>query len=100
MRTGLAALLRFFDREPLLAQVCIVHAAGGGRRVLERRSAVIDELSARVNGGRALSRDRRVPGPVVAEGVVGAVLAVLYARVLANDPPATSALPEESRPRR
>jgi AcrR family transcriptional regulator/DNA-binding MarR family transcriptional regulator len=86
MRTGLAALLRFFDRQPLLAQLCIVHAAGGGRRVLERRSAVIGELSARVDDGRALGGDQRVPGPVVAEGVVGAVLAVLYARVLAHDP--------------
>ncbi|HEU0249623.1 MAG TPA: MarR family winged helix-turn-helix transcriptional regulator [Solirubrobacteraceae bacterium] len=84
MRIGLAALLRFFDRQPLLAQLCIVHAAGGGRRVLERRSAVIGELCTAVEGGSALG-DQRVPGPVVAEGVVGAVLAVLYARVLAQD---------------
>ena len=46
---------------------------------------MIDELCAVVGGGRALSGERRVPGQVVAEGVVGAVLAVLYARVLAND---------------
>ncbi|MGH2878904.1 MAG: hypothetical protein ACRDK4_04760 [Solirubrobacteraceae bacterium] len=85
VRVGLASLLRFFDRQPLLAQLCIVHAAGGGRRVLERRSAVIDELCAVVDAGRALSGDRRVPGQVVAEGVVGAVLAVLYARVLAHE---------------
>ena len=85
MRVGLAALLRFFDRQPLLAQVCIVHAAGGGRRVLQRRAAVIDELCAAVDRGRALSSAERIPGQVVAEGVVGAVLAVLYARVLAHD---------------
>lgn len=84
MRVGLAALLRFFDRQPLLAQLCVVHAAGGGRRVLERRSAVIDELCVAVDRGRALSSAERIPGQVVAEGVVGAVLAVLYARVLAH----------------
>lgn len=86
MRVGLAALLRFFDRQPLLAQLCIVHAAGGGRRVLERRSAVIAELCEAVDRGRALGTGERVPSPIVAEGVVGAVLAVLYARVLACEP--------------
>jgi DNA-binding MarR family transcriptional regulator len=54
--------------------------------VLERRSAVIAELCEAVDRGRALGSGERVPGPVVAEGVVGAVLAVLYARVLARDP--------------
>jgi AcrR family transcriptional regulator len=94
MRVGLAALLRFFDRQPLLAQLCIVHAAGGGRRVLERRSAVIGELCAAVDNGCAVDGDGRVPGPVVAEGVVGAVLAVLYARVLAQDQALSVGAPE------
>jgi AcrR family transcriptional regulator/DNA-binding MarR family transcriptional regulator len=86
VRAGLAALLRFFDAQPLLAQLCIVHAAGGGRRVLERRSEVIAELCSAIDRGRALASSERVPGPVIAEGVVGAVLAVLYTRVLARDP--------------
>lgn len=86
VRVGLAALLRFFDRQPLLAQLCIVHAAGGGRRVLERRAEVIAELSGQIDRGRELGDGDRVPGPVVAEGVVGAVLAVLYGRMLARDP--------------
>jgi AcrR family transcriptional regulator len=86
MRVGLAALLRFFDRQPLLAQLCVVHAAGGGRRVLDRRSDVIARLSATVNGARELGRSRRAPSPLVAEGVVGAVLAVLYARMFAREP--------------
>lgn len=84
MRTGLAALLRFFDRQPLLAQLCVVHAAGGGRRVLERRSQVIAELAAAVDRGRQPDGGASAPGAVVSEGVVGAVLAVLYARVLAR----------------
>jgi AcrR family transcriptional regulator/DNA-binding MarR family transcriptional regulator len=85
MRIGLAVLLRFFDVQPLLAQVCIVQAPGGGRRVLERRSAVIAELSAAVDEGRELVRGGDAPSPLVAEGVVGAVLAVLYGRVLTRD---------------
>ncbi len=77
IRVGLAALLRFFDDQPLLAQLCVVHAAGGGPRVLEHRSLVMAELCELVDRGRAEVSGERVPGPVVAEGVVGAVVAVL-----------------------
>ncbi len=93
MRAGLAALLRFFDAQPLLAELCVVHADGGGRRVLERRSAVIAELSAAVDAGRELAREP-APSPVVAEGVVGAVLAVLYSRVLARESTAGGDYPD------
>jgi AcrR family transcriptional regulator/DNA-binding MarR family transcriptional regulator len=81
---GLAALLRFFDDQPLLAQLCVVHAAGGGPRVLEHRSRVMAELCEVVDRGRLEASGSRVPGPVVAEGVVGAVVAVLYTRMLAR----------------
>ncbi len=84
IRAGLGALLRFFDDQPLLAQLCLVHAAGGGPRVLEHRSRVMAELCEAVDRGRAEVSGERVPGPVVAEGVVGAVLAVLYTRLLAR----------------
>jgi AcrR family transcriptional regulator len=84
IRGALAALLYFFDEQPLLAQLCVVHAAGGGPRVLEHRSRVMAELCEVVDRGRAEASGSRVPGPVVAEGVVGAVLAVLYTRLLAR----------------
>lgn len=86
IRAALAALLRFFDEQPMLARLCIVHAAGGGPRVLERRSQAIAELCEVVDRGRAQAGGDRVPGPLVAEGVVGAVLAVLYTRLLALAP--------------
>jgi len=86
IRSALAALLCFFDEHPTLAQLCVVHAAGGGPRVLERRSRAIAELCEIVDRGRAQANGNRVLGPVVAEGVVGAVLAVLYTRLLARDP--------------
>lgn len=86
VRAGLAALLRFFDENPLLAQLCVVHAPAGGPRVLARRTQVLDELAQIIDGGRQRRANRREPSPVVAEGVVGAVLAVLYTRLLARDP--------------
>jgi AcrR family transcriptional regulator/DNA-binding MarR family transcriptional regulator len=84
IRAGLGALLRFFDERPLIAQLCVVHAAGGGPRVLGRRSQVIAELCEVVDRGQTEVSNGRVPPPVVAEGVVGAVLAVLYTRMLAR----------------
>ncbi len=87
IRSGLAALLRFFDEQPLLAELCIVHAAGGGPRVLELRSKTIAQLCDVVDRGRANVSGNRLPGPVVAEGVVGAVIAVLYTRLLGEGAP-------------
>jgi AcrR family transcriptional regulator/DNA-binding MarR family transcriptional regulator len=100
VRAGLGALLRFFDERPLIAQLCIVHAAGGGPRVLERRSQVIAELCEVADRGRAETSAGRVPPPVVAEGVVGAVLAVLYTRMLARGTATASghAKPDEEQP--
>lgn len=84
IRAGLAALLRFFDDHPLFAQLCIVHAPGGGPRVLDRRAQVIAELCSAVDLGRSDRSATREQPPVVAEGVVGAVIAVLYTRLLAR----------------
>lgn len=88
VRSGLAALLRFFDENPLLAQLCIVHAAAGGPRVLERRAEVLLELGDVVDRARQRRALAREPSPVVAEGVVGAVVAVLYGRLLGRGGPA------------
>lgn len=85
IRSGLAALLRFFDQQPLLAQLCVVHAAGGGRRVLECRAQAMAELCEAVDHGRTEASSARPPGRLVAEGVVGAVMAVLYTRLFARD---------------
>jgi AcrR family transcriptional regulator/DNA-binding MarR family transcriptional regulator len=86
VRASLAALLRFFDENPPLAQLCVVHAPAGGPRVLARRTQVLAELAKVVHEGRPRRTNRREPSRLVAEGVVGAVLSVLYTRLLARDP--------------
>ena len=53
---------------------------GNGPRVLERRTRVLDELAQVVDRGRLVTSASREPPEVVAEGVVGAVFAVLYTR--------------------
>jgi AcrR family transcriptional regulator len=85
---ALGALLVFFDEQPAFARLLVVDALAGGPAVLERRARVLEVLVGVVGEGRTESRGGRDPGPLVAEGVVGAVLAVLHARLCAGGPPA------------
>ncbi len=82
VRAGLAALLGFFDEEPLGGRVLVVDALKAGPVVLERRAGLVQELIAAAEGGRAQVRGGREVAPLTAEGVVGAVLAVVHARLL------------------
>lgn len=82
MRAGLARLLDFMDEEPGLARLCVVEALGAGTRVLESRAGVLDELAEIVDRGRSESNAAREPPEVTAEGIVGAVFAVLHTRLL------------------
>ncbi len=82
IRAGLAQLLRFMDEEPGLARLCVVEALSGGPRALEARARVLGELAEAIDRGRTLARGEREPPEVTAEGVVGAIFAVLQARLL------------------
>jgi AcrR family transcriptional regulator len=85
MRAGLTELLMFFDEEPALARLFLVEAFGAGARVLERRAQLLDELARVVDRGRFVTSAVREPPQVAAEGVVGAVFAVLHTRALEDD---------------
>jgi AcrR family transcriptional regulator/DNA-binding MarR family transcriptional regulator len=83
VRGALAALLGLLDAEPALARLCIVYALGAGGPVLRRRMGAIDVLCEYVDRGRLESSCRTEPPEMAAEGVVGAVLAVIHTRLLA-----------------
>jgi AcrR family transcriptional regulator len=83
VRAALAALLGLLDAEPALARLCIVYALGAGGPALQRRMAAIDVLCEYVDRGRLESSCRTEPPEMAAEGVVGAVLAVIHTRLLA-----------------
>ncbi len=92
IRAGLAELLRFIDEEPALGRLCIVHSLSGGSALLRRRAEVQLVLREVIDRGRAEgAAGRNEPPPVVAEGVVGAVLTVIQTRLLEQD----SGSPEE-----
>jgi AcrR family transcriptional regulator/DNA-binding MarR family transcriptional regulator len=94
IRAGLAALLGFLDDEPGLGALLIVDALGAGPGALARRTEVLDTLIAKLDEGprseqKGSSAPRKGKGAVngasaslTAEGVVGAVFAVIHARIL------------------
>jgi AcrR family transcriptional regulator len=86
MRAGLAAALAFVEEDPELARLCVVDALGGGLHVLEERARVLAALRDVVELGGQGPAANPVPPGVTAEGVIGAVLAVLHTRLLERSP--------------
>src|ERR1700684_4525895 len=81
IRAALVGLLVFLDEEPELGALCVVHALGAGPQALAERARVVRSLAGAVDEGGGEARRGSEPGPLAAEGVVGAVLAVLHARL-------------------
>jgi AcrR family transcriptional regulator len=82
VHAGLLALLGFLDEEPALARLCVVESLAAGPQALERRTRIVRALIHAVDEGRHEARAGRQPPPLAAEGVVGAVLAVIHARLV------------------
>jgi AcrR family transcriptional regulator len=93
VRAGLAALLAFLDEEPGLGRLCVVEALGAGDAAQERRAQRIAALIAAVDEARAEIPAAKQPPPLTAEGVVGAVFAIVHARILARDAAAANGAP-------
>jgi AcrR family transcriptional regulator len=87
VRAGLGALLVFSGDEPALGSLLIADALRAGPNVLARRANVLEALHAIIDQGRSQTKGGREPPPLTAEGTVGAVLAVLHARLLEHGGP-------------
>jgi AcrR family transcriptional regulator len=85
-RAGLTALLGFLGDEPVQGSLLVKDVLGAGPKVLKARAQGLDTLHAIIDEGRSQTRGGPVePPPLTAEGVVGAVLAVVHARMLEHD---------------
>ncbi len=82
VRAGLSGLLQFAGDERVMGTLVIVHALGCGPDVLARRARCLGPLIAFIDQGRSQSKNGQGPPPLTAEGIVGAVLAVIHARML------------------
>jgi AcrR family transcriptional regulator len=87
VRAGLSALLVFVGDEPVLGSLLIADALRAGPNVLARRASVLETLHTVIDKGRTQTNTGREPPPLTAEGTVGAVLAVLHARLIESDAP-------------
>jgi AcrR family transcriptional regulator len=86
IRAGLAELLGFFEDEPALGRLCVVHSLGAGADVLSRRAEILSLLWEVVDSGRLEgAAGREQPPTVIAEAIVGAVTSVIYTRMQGQD---------------
>jgi AcrR family transcriptional regulator len=81
VRGGLSTILCFFDRERVLACVCVVQAARGGSLVLARREEILAQLVVAVDEGHHERSHSRECSALTAEGLVGAAIAIVHARL-------------------
>jgi AcrR family transcriptional regulator/DNA-binding MarR family transcriptional regulator len=83
VRAGLSALLRFIEEEPAAGSLLVVDALNAGPSVLERRARRLETVAAFLDTGRGSGAGAgQGPPGLTAEGLVGAVLGVIHARLL------------------
>lgn len=82
IRSALVALLELFDDDPAVGRLLLVEPLSAGPEAIERRSAVIGRLIAEIDSARSeQGRSRAEVTTLTAEGVVGAALSIVQARL-------------------
>jgi AcrR family transcriptional regulator len=86
VRAALSELLSFLDEEPVVGRLLLVESLAGGPQALKRRGEVIAQITRAIDAGRTLKGTggaaKAGPAPLAAEGIVGGVLSVIYARLV------------------
>jgi AcrR family transcriptional regulator len=86
IRSALTALLQFLDEEPFRGRLLVVETLGAGPTALQRRRQALARIIAALDEGRGkMKASGAQPPPLTAEGVAGAVLAVVHTRMLERD---------------
>jgi AcrR family transcriptional regulator len=83
MRAALAAVLEFFDSERDLAKVCLVETLAAGPVVREHRERATEAFRALVVG--RIQSEVSHASPLAAEGLLGSVMSVVHARLIARE---------------
>jgi AcrR family transcriptional regulator len=95
VRGGLWRILSFLEREPAIANVCVVQSLQGEAKLLAGREALLERLAAILDEGREQSAKAAQATPLTAEGLVGAALSIVHTRLLrAEREPLTDLLGE------
>jgi AcrR family transcriptional regulator len=88
MRAAMHALLRLFDEQPELADLCVATIVTAPCVSLVRRKEVLDKLTVILDEGRNEPRTVQTPSPLAAEAAIGGALAILHKRLLRGIPEA------------
>jgi AcrR family transcriptional regulator/DNA-binding MarR family transcriptional regulator len=82
VRGALTAVLGFVEEEPDLGGLLVVESLVAGPRAMARRERVVEVLVGVVEEGREQGKMSHDPSVLSAEGLVGAVLSVVHARIV------------------
>jgi AcrR family transcriptional regulator len=93
MRAGLIALLEFLECDPARGRLLIVESLAARPGALERRQSVLARIIPIIDQGRTETKAGNDPPALTAEGILGGVLSVLHARLLASASSATMQAP-------
>jgi len=85
VRRALTAALSFFDADPSLAWLLMVESLAV-RASAERRAQVMSQLVGAIDAGRGESKTSMLGSTLTAEGVLGAVMGVIQARLSEPEP--------------
>jgi AcrR family transcriptional regulator len=81
MRAALTALLECLESDPATGRLLIVESLAAGPKALQRRQSVLAQMISAIEQGQRDGKTRGEPPPLIAEGIVGAVLSVLHSRL-------------------
>jgi AcrR family transcriptional regulator len=84
VRMGLWTVLRFFDREPVMARFCVVESARGDERMAAYRAGLLARVAGVIAEGSGETLGGVEVSPLVAEGIAGAVVSILATRLSAG----------------
>lgn len=85
LRAGLAELLEFCAAKPAIAKALVVEVHAAGEPSLARRRDLMERLSRALDSARREIPSRQAPPPVASEFIVGAIDALLAAKLLDGD---------------
>jgi AcrR family transcriptional regulator len=92
VRAALGAVLVFLDEDPSRARFMVVDALASDPPMRKRRDQVLAEMVRELDSRRPATSDGTSDAHSHAEAVVGAVAAVVHARLLEEPPPKLSPL--------
>lgn len=85
IRAGLVAFLQSLEGDRARERLLIVESLAAGPLALERRQNVFSQIIPIIDLGRAEGKGADPP-PLTAEGILGATLSIVHARLLAREP--------------